>query len=66
MDLFEPEATCISEERFGQGRNTSRYNAFGDGPKFVCGLDSIPVGADPSSTDHSLLLVWSTRLEVKT
>jgi hypothetical protein len=36
-DLFEPEAVCITEERFG-GR-PERYYSFGDGPKFVCGID---------------------------
>lgn len=38
FDLYEPEATCISEERFG---DVMRFNAFGDGPKFVCGVDVI-------------------------
>jgi hypothetical protein len=37
FDLFEPEAVCLTEERFG-GRS-ERYNAFGDGPKFACGVD---------------------------
>ena len=36
FDLFEPEATCILEERLGSRR---RYEAFNDGPKFVCGAD---------------------------
>jgi len=30
-DFYEPEAVCLSEERFG---STKRYNAFGDG-KFL-------------------------------
>lgn len=38
FDLYEPEANCISEERFGSD-STVRYEAFGDGPKFVCGVD---------------------------
>lgn len=38
FDLHEPEANCISEERFGSNSNV-RYEAFGDGPKFVCGVD---------------------------
>ena len=32
-DLYEPEANCLSEERFGN----DRFASFGDGPKFVCG-----------------------------
>jgi hypothetical protein len=39
FDLFEPEANCISDERFGGTKR--RYEAFGDGPKFVCGVDYI-------------------------
>ena len=35
-DFFEPEAICFSDERFG---TRQRYNAHGDGPKFVCGVD---------------------------
>ena len=34
FDIYEPEATCFSEERFG---SDVRYRAFGDGPKFICG-----------------------------
>jgi hypothetical protein len=41
FDLYEPEAICFSDERFGQGKTGSRYQAFGDGPKFVCGVDLI-------------------------
>jgi hypothetical protein len=37
FDPYEPEAVCITEERFGHQPN--RYQAFGDGPKFVCGVD---------------------------
>lgn len=44
FDLFEPEATCISEERFGSD-SEERYDAFGDGPKFVCGVDHIAAKA---------------------
>ena len=40
-DAFEPEATCFSDERFGSMLRKRRYGAFGDGPKFVCGVDSI-------------------------
>jgi hypothetical protein len=39
FDLYEPEAICFSDERFGQGKAGRRYEAFGDGPKFVCGID---------------------------
>ncbi|CAJ1953932.1 unnamed protein product [Cylindrotheca closterium] len=38
FDVFEPEANCIAEERFG---SDTRYLAIGDGPKFVCGVDLI-------------------------
>jgi hypothetical protein len=38
FDLFEPEAICLTEERFG-GSSDERYIAFGDGPKFVCAVD---------------------------
>lgn len=40
FDLYEPEANCFSEERFGSN-STERYEAYGDGPKFVCGVDVI-------------------------
>lgn len=36
FDIYEPEAVCFTEERFG---SNERFSAFGDGPKFVCGLD---------------------------
>jgi len=35
FDKFEPEAVCLSEERFGGDPNLPRHNAYGDGPKFV-------------------------------
>lgn len=38
FDIYEPEAICFSEERFG---SKTRYSAFGDGPKFMCGVDLI-------------------------
>ena len=42
LDIFEPEAVCLMEERFG-GNNGGgvpvRHDAFGDGPKFTCGVD---------------------------
>ncbi|KAL3798643.1 hypothetical protein ACHAW5_008398 [Stephanodiscus triporus] len=44
FDLFEPEATCLSEERFGS-ESEERFVAFGDGPKFVCGVDIIAAKA---------------------
>ena len=40
FDIYEPEATCFSEERFGSKTET-RYRSFGDGPKFICGVDYI-------------------------
>jgi hypothetical protein len=36
FDNYEPEAVCFTEERFG---GKQRYDAFGDGPKFACGID---------------------------
>lgn len=44
FDDFEPEATCFSQERFGSA-SVERYSAFGDGPKFVCGVDVIAAKA---------------------
>eukprot|EP00978_Attheya_sp_CCMP212_P003867 scaffold8225_cov52-Attheya_sp.AAC.1 len=38
FDQFEPEAVCSTEERFG---SSERFDAFHDGPKFVCGVDYI-------------------------
>jgi len=38
FDIYEPEATCFSEERFGKD---VRFHAFHDGPKFICGVDYI-------------------------
>ena len=38
FDSWEPEAVCLSEERFG-GNSNQRYKAVGDGPKFACGVD---------------------------
>jgi len=38
FDQFEPEANCFTEERFG---SSERFDAFHDGPKFVCGVDYI-------------------------
>jgi Methyltransferase domain len=38
FDLFEPEAVCLTEERFG-GSSDEQYVAYGDGPKFVCAVD---------------------------
>ena len=40
FDHYEPEANCLTEERFGSG-SPRRYEAFGDGPKFICGVDMI-------------------------
>eukprot|EP00956_Cyclotella_meneghiniana_P011426 scaffold16034_cov38-Cyclotella_meneghiniana.AAC.2 len=36
FDMWEPEAVCLTEERSG---GESRFDAFGDGPKFICGVD---------------------------
>ncbi|CAJ1938118.1 unnamed protein product [Cylindrotheca closterium] len=40
FDAFEPEASCFAEERFGS-KSAIRFNSFGDGPKFICGVDNI-------------------------
>lgn len=53
FDLYEPEATCLSEERFG---SETRYSAFGDGPKFICGVDYI---AHQTAHDGKNCLVYS-------
>ncbi|KAL3759531.1 hypothetical protein ACHAWU_000830 [Discostella pseudostelligera] len=49
-DLYEPEAVCFSEERFG---STKRYTAYGDGPKFICGVDVI---AEKSNSSEGCLV----------
>jgi hypothetical protein len=51
-DLFEPEANCLSEERFGD----ERFASFGDGPKFVCGIDFI---AEKRKAENTTCLVYS-------
>ena len=59
MDMWEPEAVCFSEERFGQTKGFSgsghlrRYQAFGDGPKFLCGVDLMSAEAARSREDGS-------------
>jgi hypothetical protein len=55
FDLFEPEATCFSEERFGS-ESEARFDAYGDGPKFVCGVDYL---AAKAKADDSGCLVYS-------
>lgn len=56
FDLWEPEAVCITEERFGGTKSDVRYDAFGDGPKFVCGVDYIRelYGSSHSSSSSSV------------
>jgi len=66
MDLYEPEAVCFMDERFGltkiwkdslkerYGRE-QRYDAFGDGPKFVCGIDLISSSASKSKDEKCLV-----------
>jgi len=39
FDPYEPEAVCFHEERFGLREGLPRYVAYGDGPKFICGVD---------------------------
>jgi hypothetical protein len=48
-DLFEPEAVCFDEERFG---SRERHSAFGDGAQFVCAVDLI---AEKSKEDRCLV-----------
>lgn len=66
MDLWEPEAVCFSEERFGQTKGYStthirRYQAFGDGPKFICGVDLMAAEAKAAREDsrHQNCLVYN-------
>jgi hypothetical protein len=67
-DLYESEATCFTEERFGKtsllGNNKNkllvtenagystlkRYDSYGDGPKFICGVDVITATATATAT----------------
>lgn len=57
FDLFEPEAVCFSDERFGG--SGERYKAFGDGPKFVCGADFIPNKSSHAGEDCLVYSVGS-------
>jgi len=63
FDLFEPESTCFSEERFGAESNTKspvkRYSAYGDGPKFVCGVNVIAAKAQNDTIASDDCLVYS-------
>lgn len=52
-DKYEPEAVCFDEERFG---GSIRYDALGDGPKFVCGADYI---AKKAKKNEAGCLVYS-------
>lgn len=53
FDLYEPEANCFSEERFGSESN-KRYDAYGDGPKFVCGVNYLASKAKGTTTTTSM------------
>jgi len=73
FDKYEPEANCFTEERFGfefdwlhrrqrfEAKNFYdqgfRYDSFGDGPKFICGLDLIR--NSNSMSDDKKCLVYS-------
>jgi len=46
FDMYEPEALCITDERFG---SRERYRAFGDGPKFICGVDVLAAKSNSTS-----------------
>jgi len=58
FDLFEPEATCFDEERFGSD-SEERFDAFGDGPKFICGVDYLAAKAKAGSVDKPGCLIYS-------
>jgi hypothetical protein len=71
-DLYESEATCFTEERFGKtsllGNNRvrvagystlKRYDSYGDGPKFICGVDVITTAKAKTKTDDDDCLVYS-------
>jgi Methyltransferase domain len=58
FDLFEPEATCFDEERFGSD-SYERFDAFGDGPKFICGVDYLAAKAKAGSVDKPDCLIYS-------
>jgi Methyltransferase domain len=60
FDLYEPEATCATEERFGH--EPDRYMAFGDGPKFLCGVDLLLQESSSSSLTKSKCLIYSFAL----
>jgi len=74
-DLYEPEANCFSEERFGVYakefiatersfevdefyQTVERYDAFGDGPKFACGVDVFS-SKNKKDKDNTRCLVYS-------
>ena len=77
FDLYEPEANCFTDERFGfkfdsdfhANRNITmlrkhyetaeRYDSFGDGPKFVCGVDTIRARRVGAAPDDDGCLVYS-------
>ena len=54
FDLYEPEATCFREERFGS-ESEERFDAYGDGPKFLCGVDLIAAKANDENADGCLV-----------
>ncbi|KAL3810049.1 hypothetical protein ACHAXA_009462 [Cyclostephanos tholiformis] len=55
FDLYEPEATCFHEEHFGASDSGERFDAYGDGPKFVCGVDLIAAKAKDGNADGCLV-----------
>ena len=57
FDMWEPEAVCVTEERSGGG---NRFDAYGDGPKFVCGVDYLrELYADNQKEQQQPCLVYS-------
>ena len=85
MDLYEPEAVCFTDERFGLTKNgderfgltknievnlkeryarEQRYDAFGDGPKFLCGVDLISSSASKSKDEKCLVYSVGSRNNV--
>lgn len=51
FDFYEPDAVCLREERFGTLPNLDRHEAFGDGPKFVCGVDHLAAKAKKANNN---------------
>ncbi|CAB9520880.1 expressed unknown protein [Seminavis robusta] len=56
FDYFEPEAVCFDDERFGTSDaegDFKRYHAYGDGPKFLCGVDRLIEQAQQNNNNNN-------------